>query len=247
MDTFPTHLPPAHARAAGQPREPIRVLIVDDHIGLVSNVFAYLERRNFILDAARDGESALELGRNGHYDVLVLDWMLPKLDGLRVLAGLRAADVDTPVLMLTARSEVADKLSGFAAGADDYLTKPFSIAELEARILALHARRIGRAKILRVGGLSYHVDAHRVVRDGQAIQLHKGARALLRVLMKESPGVVCKDRLESLLWGDARPDKDLLRTHIYELRKSIDGGRPVKYLQTVPRIGYRIADPELDA
>lgn len=126
-------------------RAPIRVLVVDDHLELVSNLFAYLERRNFVLDATRDGESAAELGTRGHYDVLVLDWMLPRLDGLQVLQRLRAADVDTPILMLTAKSDLPDKLSGFAAGADDYLTKPFSLAELEARILALHARRVGRA------------------------------------------------------------------------------------------------------
>ncbi len=246
MDALPSPAVPSFEQVAGQPREPIRVLIVDDHIGLVSNVFAYLEHRNFILDAARDGESALDLGLNGHYDVLVLDWMLPRLDGLQVLQRLRASDIDTPVLMLTAKGDVPDRLSGFAAGADDYLTKPFSIAELEARILALHARRVGRARILHVGDLSYHLDSHRVVRGGRVLRLHNGSRKLLRLLMKESPKAVSKDRLEGLLWGDSRPDKDLLRTHIYELRKRIDGGQRAKYLQTIPRVGYRIADPESD-
>ncbi|MCP5338924.1 MAG: response regulator transcription factor [Sinobacteraceae bacterium] len=222
----------------------MRVLIVDDHLDLVSNVFAYLERRNFVLDAARDGESAVELGRNGQYDVLVLDWMLPQLDGLQVLQRLRSADVDTPVLMLSARGDIPDKLSGFAAGADDYLTKPFSIAELEARIVALHTRRIGRAKVLQVGPLRYHLASQQITRDGCAIQLHSGPRKLLQLLMKESPNVVSKDRLESLLWGEDRPDKDLLRTHIYELRRSIDAGYPTKLLQTVPRIGYRIVEPD---
>lgn len=212
---------------------------------MVINVFAYLERGNFVLDAARDGESALELVRSGHYDVLVLDWMLPRLDGLEVLQRLRAADVDTPTLMLTARSDIPDRLCGFAAGADDYLTKPFSIAELEARILALHARRVGRARILQVGPLRYHLASQHVTRAGQPIHLHCGPRKLLQLLMKESPHIVTKDRLESLLWGDDRPDKDLLRTHIYELRKSIDADYSVKLLQTVPRIGYRLVDPDL--
>lgn len=222
---------------------PVRVLIVDDHLDLIANVFAYLERRNFILDAARDGASALELCASTHYDVLVLDWMLPRLDGLQVLQRLRSAAVDTPTLMLTARTDLPDKLAGFAAGADDYLTKPFSIAELEARILALHTRHTGRARVLRVGSLSYDLATHQVLRDGQAVHLLGGPRKLLQLLMQESPGVVSKDRLESLLWGDDRPDRDLLRTHIYELRKRLDGDHPVKYLHTVPRLGYRVADP----
>lgn len=148
-------------------------------------------------------------------------------------------------LILTAKSDIPDKLSGFAAGADDYLTKPFLIAELEARILALHTRRIGRAKILRVGSLIYHLTSQQVMRDGNIIHLHSGSRKLLQVLMRESPNVVTKDRLESLLWGEDRPDRDLLRTHIYELRKSIDGDYPLKFVQTVPKVGYRIVDPEL--
>ena len=225
---------------------PIRVLIVDDHLDLVRNLFTYLERKNFVLDATRDGESALELGIHGRYDVLVLDWMLPRLDGLQVLQRLREADVDTPILMLTAKSDLPDKLSGFAAGADDYLTKPFSLAELEARILALHARRVGRAKVLQVGSLRYDLSSQQVTRDGRHIQLHSGPRKLLQLLMKESPSLVTKDRLESLLWGDDRPDKDLLRTHIYELRRSLDADYSAKFLQTIPRIGYRIVDPEFD-
>ncbi len=235
---------PDYGGSTRQHYELIHVLIVDDHIDLVSNIFAHLENKNFILDAARDGKSALELSSNGQYDVLVLDWMLPRLSGIQVLRRLRAANVDTPTLMLTAKSDIPDKLSGFAAGADDYLTKPFSIAELEARILALHTRRIGRAKILQVGTLIYHAASQQVTRDGDIIHLRSGSLKLLQMLMRESPNAVTKDRLESLLWGENRPDKDLLRTHIYELRKSIDGDYPTKLLQTVPRIGYRIIDPK---
>lgn len=225
---------------------PVRVLVVDDHLDLITNVFAWLERRNFILDAARDGESALELCAGAHYDVLVLDWMLPRLDGIAVLQRLRALDVDTPTLMLTARADLPDKLTGFAAGADDYLTKPFSLAELEARVLALHARSKGRAKVLRVGALSYDLASHCVLRDGEPVHLHGGPLKLLRLLMQESPNVVDKDRLESLLWGDDRPDRDLLRTHIYELRKRLDGGHADKYLHTVPRLGYSVVDPRAE-
>lgn len=223
---------------------PVRVLVVDDHLDLIANVFAYLERKHFILDAARDGESALELCAATHYDVLVLDWMLPRMDGLTVLQRLRAQDNDTPILMLTARSDLPDKLAGFATGADDYLTKPFSLAELEARVLALHARRVGRAKVLRVGGLRYELASHRVLRDGEPVHLQGGPLKLLRLLMQESPNVVSKDRLESLLWGEDRPDRDLLRTHIYELRKRLDGEHADKYLHTVSRLGYRLVDPK---
>ncbi len=249
-DKFPMPVdapsPPRNARPSTPP-SPISVLLVDDHADLVTNVFAWLEGRNYILDAAPDGLSGLELGLAGSYDVLVLDWMLPRLDGLAVLRRLREAGSDIPVLMLTARTELSDKLASFGTGADDYLTKPFSIAELEARILALHARRVGRRRVLRVADLCYDLSTHEITRNGQRLHLHPGSRKLLEVLMRESPGIVGKERLEAALWGDDLPDRDLLRTHIYELRKRIDAGHAAKLLHTIPKLGYRLLAPTAGA
>lgn len=219
----------------------IKVLVVDDHTDLVANIFSFLERKNFILDAAQDGISALKLCDAYQYDVLVLDWMLPKLNGADVLKKLRHIGSDLPILMLTAKTEINDKLNCFQLGADDYLTKPFSIAELEARILALHQRYIGRKKILQVGDLIYNLSTDEVTRAQKPLYIHSGGKKLLAVLMRESPNIVTKERLENTLWGDELPDKDLLRTHIYELRKRIDTQHELKLIKTIPRVGYQLS------
>ena len=219
----------------------IKVLIVDDHTDLVANIFSFLEQKNFILDAVQDGLMALNLCTENQYDVLILDWMLPKLNGADVLKNLRQLGSDIPVLMLTAKTEINDKLNCFQLGADDYLTKPFSIAELEARILALHHRHIGRKKILQVGDLIYNLSTDEVIRAGKHINIHSGGKKLLALLMRESPNIVNKERLEHILWGDELPDKDLLRTHIYELRKRIDAQYSLKLIKTIPRVGYQLS------
>lgn len=242
MSTKPDHVSAQRTRSSLQ--QQIRVLLVEDNQSLVANVFAYLEPRHVLLDAARDGLSGLQLALEPGYNVVVLDWMLPRLDGLSVLARLRALGSEVPVLLLTARSELPDKLAGFRSGADDYLTKPFAISELEARIQALALRRRGHKQLLEVADLRYNVSTQEVSRAGVALHLHTGCKKLLELLMRESPGVVPKTRLEAALWGEDLPDRDMLRSHIYELRKRIDGSHPVKLLHTVARLGYRLALPD---
>jgi DNA-binding response OmpR family regulator len=127
-----------------------RVLVIEDNQSLVANLFAYLEPREFILDAAQDGQSGLHLALTIDYDAIVLDWMLPRLDGQQVVGRLRAQGCATPVLMLTARDDLPHKIAGFQAGADDYLTKPFALAELEVRLEALILRSKGRARVLAI-------------------------------------------------------------------------------------------------
>ncbi|BAW00009.1 DNA-binding response regulator, OmpR family, contains REC and winged-helix (wHTH) domain [Lysobacter enzymogenes] len=222
--------------------ELVRVLLVEDNQSLVANVFAYLEGAGLSLDAAPDGVSGLQLAQDNDYDVVVLDWMLPRMEGVEVLRRLRASHTDVPVLMLTARDELDSKLEGFRSGADDYLSKPFAIAELEARIRALALRRRGRTRVLRVGPLRYDLATQEIVRGERALQLHTGCRAILEVLMRESPNIVAKERLEAAIWGDRRPDRDLLRTHIYELRRRLDAHAEPKLLHTVKNVGYRLAD-----
>jgi len=220
----------------------VRALFVEDNQALLASVFAFLDERGFVLDAAPDGPSGLQLASQGNYDVIVLDWMLPRMEGIEVLRRLRAAGDDVPILMLTARDQLDSKLSGFSAGADDYLPKPFSMDELQARLLALSYRRLGRKQVLQVGDLTYNLLTQQVVRGDRELKLYAGSRSILEVLMRESPNVVTRERLEFAIWGDDPPDKDMLRTHIYELRRRLDVAGEPKMLHTISKLGHRLTD-----
>ena len=222
----------------------MRLLVIEDNRDLVANLFAYFESRGHVLDAAPDGITGLHLALTQPYDAVVLDWMLPRMDGPQVLRKLREeGHSDMPVVMLTARDELPDKLAGFRAGADDYLTKPFDLPELEVRLEALLTRVEGRARrrVLEVEDLRLDLDTLEVTRAGHAIHLFPAGRKLLEALMRASPAVVTREQLERTLWGDEPPDGDMLRSHVYELRREVDGPFPVKLIQTVPRTGYRLA------
>lgn len=223
----------------------MRILVVEDNRNLVTNLFEYFEVRGHMLDVAPDGRTGLHLAVTQSFDVIVLDWMLPRMDGREVLKSLRAADIETPVLMLTARNELPDKIAGFRAGADDYLTKPFDLPELEVRLEALVARadRSGGARVLQVADLTLDLGTLEVTRAGRSLHLYPACRKLLEVLMQSSPNAVTRERLEHALWGDSPPDGDMLRSHVYELRRSVDGDFPDKLIQTLPRVGYRLAAP----
>lgn len=228
----------------------MKLLIVEDSQSLVANLFDYFEARGHVLDAAPDGLTGLHLAIVNDYDAIILDWMLPRLDGRSVLQKLREdAGSSTPVIMLTARDELADKIAGFRTGADDYLTKPFAMPELEVRLEALIARTsgAGRQRVLDVDDLRLDLVTLDVSRAGQLLRVYPACRKLLETLMRAAPGVVTRERLEASLWGDSPPDTDLLRSHMYELRRVVDGPFPVKLIQTLPRIGYRIAGPAQDA
>ena len=191
-----------------------------------------------------DGFAALAGLPQARPDLVLLDVSLPGMDGPEVLRKLReehAADV--PVIMLTARDELPDKIAGFRAGADDYLTKPFALPELEVRLEALvtRAKGRGRARVLEVQDLRLDLGTLEASRAGKPLHLYPACRKLLEVLMQASPGAVTRERLEYALWGDSPPDGDMLRSHIYELRRSVDGPFPVKLIQTLPRVGYRLA------
>lgn len=225
---------------------PTRLLVVEDNRNLVANLFAYFEPRGYTLDAAPDGEVGLQLAQSGHYDAMVLDGMLPRLDGRDVARQLREAGSDLPILMLTARGEMPDKLAGFGSGVDDYLTKPFSLDELAARLEALVRRARGRfaGRILKVGDLSFNTSTQEVRRRNELLYLNASCRKILALLMAASPNLIGRSRLESELWGDQLPDTDLLRSHIYDLRKIVDGPYEQKLIQTVPKTGYRIVCSE---
>ena len=227
----------------------MRMLVVEDNHNLVANLFEFFEARGHVLDVAPDGMTGLHLATTQRYDVVLLDWMLPRMDGHEVLRRLREAGSDVPVLMLTARDELPDKVAGFRAGADDYLTKPFALPELEVRLEALIARGAGRRRhrVLQVADLQLDLVTLETTRSGRLLHLYPACRRLLEVLMQHSPAVVTRDRLEEAVWGDDPPDGDMLRSHIYDLRRQVDGGFDAKLIHTVPRVGYRLAEPAAEA
>lgn len=223
---------------------PIRALIVEDNRDICENIAAYLERHGYILDFAYDGISAMHLALTNPFDVIVLDLMLPGMDGLRFCQKLRVdAGIETPVLMLTARDTLDDKLKGFEAGADDYLVKPFALQELHARLQALYKR--GKRKtdnLLTVGDLTMNRSTLQVHRAGRHIDLSPACMKLLQRLMEKAPSVVSRDDLEMLLWADEPPDGDALRSHLYKLRQAVDRPFDKPLIHTVHRIGYRMAE-----
>ena len=219
------------------------ILLVEDHQDIAEMIFAYLENRGFELDYAPDGEVGLNLARENEYDAIILDLMLPRRDGLSVCKTLREeCHRDTPVLMLTARDTLEDKISGFNSGADDYLVKPFEIEELEARIRALVRRQFSKqpSEVLTVGDLTYDLNKLMVVRNGKELQLSPISLKLLEILMEASPNVVTRREIEQSIWGDVLPDSDTLRSHMYNLRKSIDRPFSKSLLHTLPSNGYRL-------
>lgn len=226
-----------------EPRQP-RVLLVDDHRDIAGAILDFLEHRGFAVDYAADGVTGLHLAVSNPYDVIVLDVMLPGLDGISVCRKLREeARNDTPLLMLTARDTLDDKITGLGAGADDYLVKPFEVRELEARIATLlrrHRRAVAR-ETYTVGDLTLDTATLRVTRGGQPITLTPIGLKLLTVLMRASPRVVTRQQLERDVWGDLLPDSDTLRSHLYMLRKVIDKPFSQALLHTIPGAGYRLA------
>ena len=222
---------------------PVRLLIVEDNRDICENIAAYLEKHSYVMDFAYDGISAMYLAVTHPFDVIVLDLMLPGMDGLSFCHKLRTdANVETPVLMLTARDTLDDKLKGFAAGADDYLVKPFALQELHARLQALYKRSHGKTdNLLTVADLTLNRATLQVHRAGRRLELNPACLKLLQRLMEQAPSVVARDELETLLWADERPDGDALRSHMYKLRQAIDRPFDRPLLHTVHRIGYRIA------
>jgi DNA-binding response OmpR family regulator len=221
----------------------MRVLIVEDNRDLAGNLVDYLESQGHTVDSAMDGITGLHLAVTGDFDAIVLDLALPGLDGTQVCRRLRAEGRATPVLMLTARGELEDRVQGLDIGADDYLVKPVPLKELDARIRAQVRRARGGLEQprLQVADLVLDERTMSVARAGQAIALTRLGYQLLRVLMRESPAVVSRQRLESEVWGDAPPETDSLRSHIHLVRRAIDHPFSTPLLHTVHGVGYRLA------
>ncbi len=223
----------------------LRALIVEDNQDITANLYAFLEPLGYELDCAATGTAGLELAAGGTFDVIVLDIMLPGMDGLAVCHALRTRyTVATPILMLTARDTVADRVTGLDAGADDYLIKPFSMKELDARLRALVRRAQGRQtlSVLRWGDIELDPAAHSASRSGTPLKLSPTGFTILETLLRAAPRIVSRAELEREIWGDAPPDSDALRTHIHELRQKLDKPFAHPLLKTVPHVGYGLSD-----
>ena len=228
------------------PGESKSVLLIEDHADIAEMVGAYLENREYIIDYAADGITGLHLAVSNEYDAIILDLMLPGMDGLEVCQKIRDdAKSDVPIIMLTARDTLQDKINGLDKGADDYLIKPFAIQELEARLRSLIRRYSGdiRKEILSVGELSIDTSTLKVQRSDKELAITPIGLKILSVLMRASPAVVSRRELERQVWGDILPDSDTLRSHLYNLRKVVDKPFDKKLLLTIQGSGFKIIDP----
>ena len=224
----------------------MRILVVEDEHKVASFIARALREEAYAVDVAATGQKALELVLDARYDVILLDIRLPGLSGIEVCRELRQSGVETPILMLTARSLVPQRVEGLNAGADDYLTKPFAIAELRARVRALIRRALHQ------GGskLSYEdieLDRHRrrVTRDGAAIPLSSKEFALLEFMLLRAPEPVTRSEIIEHVWDtNFDSETNLVEVYVNRLRQKIDEHRSIKLIHTIRGVGYRLGRPE---
>ena len=222
----------------------MRVLIIEDDLDIATNLYEFLEGRGCVVDMARDGVSGMHLAVSGEFDAIVLDLGLPGMDGLRLCSKLRReARQDVPVLILTARDVLDDKLTAFDCGADDYLVKPFALREVEARLKALVARRRGRVvnRKLVHGAIAFDPGNMAVSVDGRPVHLSRKCLRLLEMMMSAPNRVYSRAELEQALWGDEHPQSDSLRSHMHLLRRALTDASGLSPIETVHGVGYRFS------
>lgn len=221
------------------------ILLVEDNADLAGNVIDYLETLGHRLHYAADGETAVREALSRPIDVVLLDLALPRRDGISVCAEIRRrADRRIPILMLTAHDTLDDKLAGFASGADDYLVKPFSLAELAARIAALAQRpQLGQSHNIVIGPLAIDRQLRTATREGQPLRLSPLLWDILLLLAEASPQPVARTEIARKLWGDEPPSSDALRSHIHLLRQIVDKPFGAPMIETVHSIGFRLDAP----
>lgn len=222
----------------------MKILVVEDNPQVAETIMDYLELAGHRLDCAYHGQAALQLLAEQRFDVIIMDVMMPRLDGLRTVERLRADGISTPVLFLTARDSLDDKLAGFRAGGDDYLVKPFAMEELEVRLQALALRGPrGGVGTLSFGELEVDPASGRASRAGVELRLGKIPFQILCLLVKRAPQLVSRQELLDTVWGDEEPDSDALRSHIYALRNALDKPFETPMLETLHGQGYRLVNP----
>jgi two-component system copper resistance phosphate regulon response regulator CusR len=231
----------------------MKILYVEDDPEAQAFVSRALRESGFVIDTAGDGETGFELASGGAYDVLILDVKLPGMSGFELLRRLRRAGVNVPVLFLTAQGEVADRIEGLELGADDYLGKPFALAELLARIRAVARRHLRQANdgVMRVGDLVVDSERHYVERGGKRIQLTPKEFQLLEYLALNAGYVLSRSMIAEKIWGHGFESySNAIDVHVNNLRKKVDRGSAGKLIHTVKGLGYVLEerpDAEPDA
>lgn len=224
------------------------ILVVEDQQSIAQNIANYMESKGHVLDFASRGDQGLALALNHHYDLVILDLNLPVIDGLEVCQQLRQkAEHHLPIIMLTARDSIDDKVTGFTSGADDYLTKPFSLEELEVRCFALARRHLLQTNdTLTFDQLVIDRKTQKVSREGKRLELHSMGYRILSILAEAYPQVVSRSRLTQKLWGDQPTESDALRSHIYQLRNILDKPFTYPMIKTMHGIGFVLDAKDLE-
>lgn len=213
------------------------VLLVEDNRSLASHIVEYLELDDIECDYAERGDHGLELALQQHFDLIILDLNLPGMDGINVCKELRRNAIQTPILMLTARDSLDNKLEGFNVGADDYLVKPFDLPELVVRIKALAKRAKPQEQTLQIADLRLDLSLREAYRQDQLLSLHPIGWELLVALAKASPAPLTRQELEYVVWQDSPPNSDALKSHLYQLRKAINKPFSTELLHTLRNVG----------
>jgi DNA-binding response OmpR family regulator len=222
----------------------VRILVVEDDARIAGFVKKGLEESGYDVIVEANGEDGFLDARLNPYDLLVLDLMLPEMDGIEVARKLRAAGKTLPILMLTARDTEGDKIEGLDVGADDYLTKPFSFAEFLARVRALLRREsLSRSSVMRIGDLELDTAARRVYRAGKEIELSGREYALLEYLVHRAGQIVTRDQLREHVWGESDVWSNVVDVYIGYLRQKVDAASNQPLIQTVRGMGYTLRAP----
>lgn len=224
----------------------LTVLLVEDTLAIATEVCDYLEEQGVQVDFAATGKHGLQLAQEQNYDVVILDVMLPDMTGIQVCESIKlTCDPIPPVLLLTARDSISDKSVGFAAGADDYLTKPFDLQELYLRCQALARRQqLHQAQTVKIGELEVNERQQWAQREGQLLKLSSTDFAILLLLVRAYPNAISRQQVISKVWGDDMPDSDVLRSHIYTLRQALDKPFATPMLATLHGVGFRLQTSE---
>lgn len=220
----------------------LMILLIEDEQNIARNIADHLEQKGHVLDFAERGNQGLALALQNYYDLIILDLNLPAMDGTEVCQKIREkADRHIPILMLTARDSINDKVEGFEVGTDDYLTKPFSLQELEVRCLALSRRHLLQTSDkLEIGPLTLDRKRHTVTRDNSPLELSSMGYKIVTILAEAYPQVVSRSELSHKLWGDEPTESDAMRSHIYQLRAILDKPFEFPMLKTVFGVGFTL-------
>ncbi len=219
----------------------MHILIIEDDLAIAANLYDFLESRGHTADAAANGIAGLHLAVTQRFDAILLDLGLPGMNGITLCRKLRQeSQIDTPILMLTARDTLEDKLTGFEHGADDYLIKPFALKEVEARLLAMHKRHIGKVanRKLEVDQLSFDPKTLSIRFENQNVKLPPKCIRLLALMMSEPGKVFSREELEMEAWEDVQETSDTLRSHMHILRRALTKAGGYDPIETVHGLGY---------